>query len=139
MSLVWSLAEANHKTLAAVNAAGVEELLFLGLQGRAVLGTGVALAAGQLSQLTTVDQLTLLTAQAMYSLSQDNPDFQRKVLRNPTAIQTLVEIVSEDHQKAEGKRKGKGKANGKGDEVEDGRALLLRVLVAGELSIAFQD
>ncbi|ORX35296.1 armadillo-type protein [Kockovaella imperatae] len=116
--LVWSLAEANHKTLAAINGANVEELLFLALKGRQVLGTGVALAA----------------AQATYSLSQENPEFQRKVVRNSAAIQTLVEIVSAPHdQNTKSQRKGKGKASEATREAEDGKALLLRVLIAGSL------
>ncbi len=46
IALIWCLAEANHKTLAAVNAAQVQGLLLRGVTGREVLGQGVALAAG---------------------------------------------------------------------------------------------
>lgn len=48
ISLIWSLTEANHKTLTAVNGAGVEGLLLKVLQGRQIMGVGGALAAGEL-------------------------------------------------------------------------------------------
>lgn len=48
ISLIWSLAEATHKTLAAVNAAGCEVLLVKVLEGRSALSPGVTLAAGEL-------------------------------------------------------------------------------------------
>jgi hypothetical protein len=50
IALVWCLAETSHKTLAAVNTAGVEGLLIKVLQGREVCGLGVALAAGESSR-----------------------------------------------------------------------------------------
>lgn len=50
IALVWCLAETSHKTLAAVNTAGVEGLLVKVLQGREVTGLGVALAAGESSR-----------------------------------------------------------------------------------------
>ena len=69
-------------------------------------------------------------AQAIYSLSQDNPEFQRKVLHSDVAVQTLARMVSADTEQNNGRKKGKGKATA-GEKEEDGRALLLRVLIAG--------
>lgn len=40
------MAEASHKTLNAVNGAGVEELLVKVVEGRKVVGLGATLAAG---------------------------------------------------------------------------------------------
>ena len=48
LSLIWSLAEANHKTLAAINAARVEGLLLRSIVGREQFALGVALAAGEI-------------------------------------------------------------------------------------------
>jgi hypothetical protein len=48
ISLLWSLAETSHKTLAAVNAVGCEALLVKVLAGRDLLGMGVAIASGKL-------------------------------------------------------------------------------------------
>lgn len=47
VALIWSLAEASHKTLDAVNAAGTDKLLIKILQGRSELGAGLPLAAGE--------------------------------------------------------------------------------------------
>ena len=47
IALIWCLAEANHKTLAAVNSANVHGLLVKVVEGRKVVGPGVALAAGE--------------------------------------------------------------------------------------------
>lgn len=47
ISLIWCLAETSHKTLSAINAAGVETLLIKVIQGRKFVGIGVTLAAGQ--------------------------------------------------------------------------------------------
>lgn len=58
ISLIWCLAEANHKTLAAVNAANVEGILLRALAGREMLGHGVALAAGKSTSLTRCNELT---------------------------------------------------------------------------------
>lgn len=46
------MAETSHKALEAVNGAGVEELLVKVLDGRDVLGLGVAVAAGESSSST---------------------------------------------------------------------------------------
>lgn len=46
ISLIWCLAEASHKTLAAVNGAHVEGLLIKVVEGRELVGPGVVLAAG---------------------------------------------------------------------------------------------
>lgn len=82
-------------------------------------------------------------AQALYSLSQDNPPFRHALYNHPTALASLVAIAREDHTAAEDSlarktktTKGKEKssdANGHADELGDGRALLVRVLVCGEL------
>jgi hypothetical protein len=45
------MGETSHKTLEAVNAAGVEGLLIKVLDGRAVLGPSVAVAAGKSSHI----------------------------------------------------------------------------------------
>lgn len=57
ITLIWCLAEANHKTLAAINAAGTEGLLAKILSARSGLNPGVVLAAGMLSGLYTADKL----------------------------------------------------------------------------------
>ena len=72
----------------------------------------------------------------MYSLSQDNFTFQRSVISQPSALAELVNICGKDHTASisSAKNKGKGKGKGKaanGTEEDDGRALLMRVLVAG--------
>ncbi|KAL1411919.1 hypothetical protein Q8F55_002905 [Vanrija albida] len=126
--LVWLLAEANHKTLAAINAVagGVAELLVKILRGREKLSLGVALAA----------------AQALYSLTQDNRPFTNALLHTPDALPTLVALAKADHAALEAELKAKAaKAKGKkkaapeaeDEEVGDGRLLLTRVLVAGTL------
>ena len=46
LSLVWSMGETSHKSLESLNAANVEGLLVKVLDGRAVLGPAVAVAAG---------------------------------------------------------------------------------------------
>jgi hypothetical protein len=81
-------------------------------------------------------------AQALYSLSQDNPPFRHALFNHPTALPSLVAIAREDHTAAEDSlvrktkpTKGKEKssdANGHADELGDGRALLVRVLVCGK-------
>jgi hypothetical protein len=81
------------------------------------------------------------SAQALYSLSQDNPPFRHALYNHPTALPALVAIAREDHTAAEDSvvrktKTGKGKekssdADGHADELGDGRALLVRVLVCG--------
>ncbi|WWC96818.1 hypothetical protein V866_003693 [Kwoniella sp. B9012] len=124
ISLLWSLAEANPKTLAAVNAVGCEGLLIKVLAGRASLSIGVTLAASQ----------------ALYSLTQDNPPFRKAVVNYPNALETIISVIEEDHLPVESSqnakaRKGKGKDKQTNGDVEqelpDGRALLRRVLVSG--------
>lgn len=125
ISLIWSLADASHKTLAAVNAAGCEGVLVKVLQGRDSLSVGVVLAA----------------AQALYALTQDNWTFSKALTSTPDAISTLVEMANKDHTQAEKDLKGKGKAKKDGDaamqdddeEIGDGRVLLTRVLVVGTI------
>ncbi|WRT65823.1 uncharacterized protein IL334_002773 [Kwoniella shivajii] len=126
ISLIWSLAEANPKTLQAVNALGCESLLVKVLASRETLGLGVSLAA----------------AQALYSLTQDNPPFRRAFVSYPSALETVISVIEEDHALVESSqqaktRKGKGKdkqVNGaEQDELPDGRALLRRVLASGIL------
>lgn len=92
--------------------------------------------------ITQNSKLSQLIAQALYSLSQDNAPFRKALLSNPAALQILVQICRADHTDAEssgkGGAKGKGKAkNGVTDSesgMGDGRALLCRVLVAGQSS-----
>jgi hypothetical protein len=133
IALIWCLAEANHKTLAAVNAAQVQGLLLRAVTGREVLGQGVALAAGELrSASPEIAELRGLAnpAHALYSLSQDNYPFTRSILATPAVLPELVNVVQKEHTMAEsGKKKGKCKAK----DQDDGRALLTRVLVAGAL------
>ncbi|WWC60440.1 uncharacterized protein I303_103012 [Kwoniella dejecticola CBS 10117] len=124
ISLLWSLAEANPKTLQAVNAVGCEGLLIKVLGGRESFGLDVTLAA----------------AQALYSLTQDNPPFRKAVVSYPNALETIIGVIEEDHTPVESSlaaqtRKGKGKdkqPNGDtADDFPDGRALLRRILVSG--------
>jgi hypothetical protein len=79
------------------------------------------------------------SAQALYSLSQDNPSFRTAILRHPTALPSLVALAREDHADAEiqSRNSGKGRSKRKekeveGNEIGDGRALLMRLLVCGE-------
>ena len=116
ISLIWCLAEANHKTLAAINSAGIEGLLFRAIAGRDLLGQGVALAA----------------AQALYALSQDNALFSRAVASQPIALAELVNVVKADHTHVVPEGKGKGKSSSSSTEG-DGKALLTRVLASGAL------
>jgi len=84
-----------------------------------------------------------VSAQALYSLTQDNPPFRNAVLSNPSALQVLLQVCQADHAGPEGSAggrvKGKGKAkNASSDaqsELSDGRALLCRVLIAGEFDL----
>lgn len=115
IALIWSLAEASHKTLDAVNSAGTEGLLVKVLQGRKELGVGLPLAA----------------AQALFSLTQDNYTFVRTLLANPDALPVLISVAIQDHGPIEQELKGRSKEVDA--EVGDGRALLTRVLVAGVL------
>lgn len=75
-------------------------------------------------------KILLILAHALYSLSQDNWPFTRNVISQPAALNELVTIVQQE-QSTSVKGKGKGKANAQ----DDGRALLTRVLVAGELRV----
>ncbi|WVW80287.1 hypothetical protein I302_102265 [Kwoniella bestiolae CBS 10118] len=124
ISLIWSLAEANPKTLQSVNALGCEGLLIKVLAGRESLSLGVTLAASQ----------------ALYSLTQDNPPFRKAVVNYPNALETIISVIEQDHVPVESSqnakaRKGKGKdkqANGDAqDDLPDGRALLRRILISG--------
>ncbi|WWC88040.1 uncharacterized protein L201_002943 [Kwoniella dendrophila CBS 6074] len=124
ISLLWSLAEANPKTLSAVNALGCEGLLIKVLAGRENLGLGVSLAASQ----------------ALYSLTQDNPPFRKAIVQYPNALETIISVIEQDHAPIESSqnaiaRKGKGKdkqVNGDAqNDLPDGRALLRRVLISG--------
>ncbi|WVQ93667.1 hypothetical protein IAU59_000743 [Kwoniella sp. CBS 9459] len=126
ISLLWSMAEASPKSLQAVNAVGAERLLVKVLQGREVMGLGASLAA----------------AQALYALSQDNRPFQKSLVTLPSALETLIAVVKEDHLPIESSqrtqsKKGKGKdkqiVDDSRDDLPDGRALLRRLLVAGAL------
>jgi hypothetical protein len=47
ISLIWSLADASHKTLAAVNGSNCEGVLIKVFQGRDKFSVGVVLAAGE--------------------------------------------------------------------------------------------
>lgn len=89
-----------------------------------MLGNGVALAAGM-----SLYEIVLTPAHALYSLSQDNWPFTRNVISQPAALNELVAIVDQDHTSM---IKGKGKSKANGSANDDGRALLTRVLVAGE-------
>lgn len=147
ISLIWCLAEANHKTLAAVNGANVHGLLIKVVEGRKVVGPGVALAAGKLIAPSRMaqcrDRKADNAAQALYSLSQDNKPFTLALLHHATAVPSIVSAVQEDHsaieadlQKRESiKQKRKETAeNGTGEApLPDGRPLLMRVSLAGEL------
>lgn len=59
ITLIWCLAEASHKTLAAINAAGTEGLLAKILSARAGLNPGVVLAAGMFQFVTGANRTQL--------------------------------------------------------------------------------
>ncbi|KAL7420131.1 hypothetical protein Q5752_005097 [Cryptotrichosporon argae] len=123
VSLLWSLAETSHRTLAAVNGAHPEALLLSILSARASLSSGVVLAA----------------AQAMYSLSQDNAEFRAAVLGLEGGVRVLVDVARTEA--AEPKRMGKkaagkdaaGKDAAEDGEIVEGRATLTRLLACGTI------
>ena len=127
------MGETSHKSLEAVNAANVEGLLVKVLDGRAPLGPSVAVAAGELVSLDPGSKL-ISVAQAMYSLSQDNFDFKRKMNAEPAALQVLAQTARDPlvPKKEQGKGKGKKEANGDSKNEEQDLQMLLKLLVCGE-------
>lgn len=74
----------------------------------------------------------------MYSLSQDNWPFRKKMLNEPEALRTLAKVVTnEAGSKVAPKGKGKAEAEQKQD-VQD-LSNLLRLLACGELVVASRD
>jgi len=127
LSLIWSMGETSHKSLESLNAANVEGLLVKVLDGRAVLGPAVAVAAG--TSLSSSGEQADKVAQAMYSLSQDNFDFKRKMINEPTALEVLAQ-VARDQVAVKKESKGKGKKDKAGQDDRD-LQMLLKLLVCG--------
>jgi len=123
------MGETSHKSLESLNAANVEGLLVKVLDGRAVLGSAVAVAAGTSPSSSykwgSADEI----AQAMYSLSQDNFDFKRKMINEPAALEVLSQ-VARDQVAVQKESKGKGKKDKAGQDDRD-LQMLLKLLVCG--------
>jgi hypothetical protein len=75
----------------------------------------------------------MMVAQAMYSLSQDNFDFKRKMNAEPAALQVLVQTARDAAVPRKEQTKGKGKkdVNGDGKNEEQDLQMLLKLLVCG--------
>ena len=123
------MGETSHKSLESLNASNVEGLLVKVLDGRAVLGSAVAVAAGTSPSSSykwgSADEI----AQAMYSLSQDNFDFKRKMINEPAALEVLAQ-VARDQVAVKKESKGKGKKDKAGQDDRD-LQILLKLLVCG--------
>jgi hypothetical protein len=65
----------------------------------------------------------------MYSLSQDNFDFKRKMINEPTALEVLAQ-VARDQVSVKQQSKGKGKKDKAGQDDQD-LQMLLKLLVCG--------
>jgi len=65
----------------------------------------------------------------MYSLSQDNFDFKRKMINEPTALEVLAQ-VARDQVAVKKESKGKGKKDKAGQDDRD-LQMLLKLLVCG--------
>jgi len=122
------MGETSHKSLEALNAANVEGLLVKVLDGRAVLGPSVAVAAGKLDPVSDKEKADR-TAQAMYSLSQDNFDFKRKMINEPTALNVLAQVARDQMTAVKQEKKGKGKKSSQQEEQD--LQMLLKLLVCG--------
>jgi hypothetical protein len=123
------MGETSHKSLESLNAANVEGLLVKVLDGRAVLGPAVAVAAGTSPSSSYKWGSADKVAQAMYSLSQDNFDFKRKMINEPTALEVLAQ-VARDQVAVKKEIKGKGKKDKAGQDDRD-LQMLLKLLVCG--------
>jgi hypothetical protein len=67
----------------------------------------------------------------MYSLSQDNWDFKKKMISEPAALEVLVSVTKDAPVLQKEGGKGKGKKE-KGDKQEEqDQQLLLKLLVCG--------
>lgn len=108
------------------------------LAGRELLGPGVALASGESTLISSSSRAVLAkySAQAMYSLSQDNLPFKRAILSQPHALEVLVTVITDSRTSKDTSTKGKEKGKQSAEAVDGGRALLLRLLVAGEFAQA---
>jgi hypothetical protein len=69
----------------------------------------------------------------MYSLSQDNFEFKRKMNAEPAALQVLVQTARDAVVPKKEQAKGKGKKDAKGDSKNEEQDLqvLLKLLVCG--------
>lgn len=65
----------------------------------------------------------------MYSLSQDNFDFKRKMINEPNALEVLAQ-VTRDQVAVKKDNKGKGKKEKAGQDDQD-LQVLLKLLVCG--------
>ena len=101
------------------------------LDGRAVLGPAVAVAAGTSTSSSYKWGPADEVAQAMYSLSQDNFDFKRKMINEPAALEVLSQ-VARDQVAVQKESKGKGKKDKAGQDDRD-LQMLLKLLVCGML------
>jgi hypothetical protein len=66
----------------------------------------------------------------MYSLSQDNFDFKRKMINEPAALEVLAQVARDQVAVTKKEGKGKGKKESNGKEEQD-LQMLLKLLVCG--------
>ena len=65
----------------------------------------------------------------MYSLSQDNFDFKRKMINEPTALNVLAQVARDQVTAVKQEKKGKGKKSSQQEEQD--LQMLLKLLVCG--------
>ena len=65
----------------------------------------------------------------MYSLSQDNFDFKRKMINEPSALEVLAQVARDQVTAAKQEKRGKGKKGGQQEEQD--LQMLLKLLVCG--------
>jgi hypothetical protein len=68
----------------------------------------------------------------MYSLSQDNVDFKRKITSEPAALGVLAQVARDVPEVKEVKSKGKKEANGTSKQEDQDLQTLLRLLICGK-------
>jgi hypothetical protein len=68
----------------------------------------------------------------MYSLSQDNFEFKRKMINEPTALTILAQVARDQSAATKTESKGKGKKGKSGQDDRD-LQMLLKLLVCGRL------
>ena len=65
----------------------------------------------------------------MYSLSQDNFDFKRKMINEPTALNVLAQVARDQMTAVKQEKKVKGKKSSQQEEQD--LQMLLKLLVCG--------